>query len=82
MKLDKVALGLAAGLLWGLCVFAATAWVTASGRGGEHLELLARFYLGYSVSWVGAVVGLVWGFVDGFICGWLFGWIYNRFSKA
>ena len=56
--------------------------MTASGQGGEHLELLARFYVGYSVSWVGAVVGLIWGFVDGFICGWLFGWLYNRFSKA
>ena len=81
MKLDKVALGLAAGLLWGLCLFICTVWVMYAG-GGEHFSMLGRFYLGYSVSWVGAFVGLIYGFIDGFICGWLFGWLYNRFSKA
>lgn len=82
MKLNKVALGLAAGILWGLCVFVATVWLLVAGQGGEHLALLSRFYLGYSVSWVGAVVGLIYGFVDGFICGWVLAWLYNKFSKA
>jgi hypothetical protein len=50
--------------------------------GGEHLELLAKFYLGYGVSPVGAFIGLVWGFVEGFVVGWLFAWLYNRFAPG
>ena len=79
MELNKIGLGLAAGLLWGGCVFVATVWVMAAG-GGEHLLMLRRFYVGYSVSFPGAIVGLVYGFVDGFLGGWLFGWMYNKFS--
>lgn len=79
MKLNAKALGLAAGILWGVCVFLATVWVMYRG-GGEHLELLAKFYLGYSVSWLGAILGLIYGFVDGFICGFVLAWLYNRFA--
>jgi hypothetical protein len=81
MKLDKVALGLTAGMLWGASVFVATLWA-GFASGGEHLGLLSRFSLGYSMSLFGAILGLVYGFVDGFICGWPFGGFYNRFSKA
>ena len=42
--------------------------------------LLREFYIGYSVSAVGAVVGLIYGFVDGFIGGWLLAWLYNMFA--
>ena len=79
MHLNKVALGLAAGILWGVCVLLATLWVATRG-GGEHLRLLDQFYLGYSFSPLGAIVGLIWGFVDGFVCGWIFAWLYNRFA--
>ena len=78
MHLNKKALGLAAGILCGVSVFLvtlATVWV----GGGEHLELLAKFYFGFTVSYVGAILGLVYGFIDGFICGWLLAWLYNRF---
>lgn len=80
MKLDAKALGLAGGILWAACVFLCTLWVVWRG-GGEHLELLAQFYLGYSVSVAGAFIGLVYGFVDGFIGGWLLAWLYNRFAR-
>lgn len=80
MDLDKKALGLAAGILWGVSVFLMTLWVMMVGSGG-HLELLARFYLGYSVSVMGAVIGLVYGFVDGFIGGWILAWLYNAFAR-
>jgi len=81
MKLDRRALGLAAGILWGLCVFLCTLWVMARG-GGEHLLLLSKFYPGYAISAVGAILGLVYGFIDGFISGWLLAWLYNRFARA
>jgi hypothetical protein len=81
MKLDRKALGLAAGILWAVCVFVCTLWVVFRG-GGEHLELLSQFYPGYSVSVVGAFLGLVYGFIDGFIGGWVLAWLYNRFARG
>ena len=81
MRLDQKALGLSMGLLWGGGVLLATLWVMIRG-GGDHLVLLNKFYLGYGVSLMGAVVGLVWGFVDGFIGGWVLAWLYNRLAGA
>ena len=80
MELNKTALGLALGIVTGIAVFAATVWVLAVG-GGEHMTLLGRFYLGYSLSIPGAFVGLVYGFIDGFVCGWLVALLYNLLSK-
>lgn len=80
MKLDAKALGLAGGILWAVSVFLCTLWVVWQG-GGEHLMLLAKFYPGYSVTPLGALLGLVYGFIDGFICGWVLAWLYNRFAR-
>jgi len=79
MKLNKSALGVSLGIVWGASVFLATVWVLIRG-GGEHLQLLGQFYIGYRISVGGAVVGLVEGFIDGFIGGWLIAWIYNLVS--
>ncbi|MBN1355618.1 hypothetical protein JXA40_05025 [bacterium] len=81
MKLNSKALGIALGAVWALTVFAATAWVLAGPGQGMLLQKLGRFYPGYSVSALGALIGLVEGFVHMFITGWLIGWIYNMFSK-
>ena len=80
MRLDKVALGLASGILWGAGIFLLTLWCDYRG-GGNSLVLLKQVYLGYSVSVVGAFVGLVWGFVDGFLGGWLLAWLYNKLAR-
>ena len=80
MKINKVALGLALGIIWGASVFLATLWIMARG-GGQTLVLLNKFYLGYSVSFLGGLLGLVYGFVDGFIGGWLIALLYNAFAK-
>ncbi|HKI86592.1 MAG TPA: bacteriophage holin [Thermoanaerobaculia bacterium] len=79
MKLSKSALGVSLGIVWGASVFLATVWVLVRG-GGEHLQLLGQFYIGYRITYLGAIVGLVEGFVDGFIGGWLIAWIYNLVS--
>ena len=81
MKLHNTAFGLASGILWSLCVLIATIWVILKG-GGTTLVLLEQFYIGYTVSWLGAFIGLVYGFVNGFICGWLFACLYNCFAKG
>ena len=81
MKLNKLALGLALGIIWGLTILVATLWVVFAKGEGAHIILLSRFYLGYTVSIFGAFIGLVWGFIDGFIVGWLIAFFYNLFSK-
>jgi hypothetical protein len=79
MELNRKALGLAIGILWGFGLFFATLWVTWA-QGGDHLSLLSRFYIGYRISYLGAFIGLIYGFIDGFIGGWLLAWLYNRFA--
>ena len=81
MKLDKKALALTSGILWGLIVLVATLWVIWRG-GGNTLALLDKFYFGYSISYLGAIIGLIYGFVNGFICGWIFACLYNCFVKS
>ncbi len=80
MKLNRRAFGLACGLLWGAIVFVATIWTLIKG-GGNTLGLLDKFYVGYSISWGGAIIGFIWAFVDGFVGGWIFAWLYNKFVK-
>jgi len=51
------------------------------GYNGNLLAKLDSIYLGYSVSWLGAILGFIYGFVDGALLGALFGYIYNRLSR-
>lgn len=81
MKLDRKALALTSGIIWGLTVLVMTLWVIWRG-GGATLSLLQQFYFGYSISYLGAIIGLIYGFVNGFICGSIFAWLYNRFVKS
>lgn len=81
MKLNKKAFGLASGVLWGVMIFLATIIVLIKG-GGTTLVLLQQFYVGYDISFIGAVLGLIYGFVNGFICGWILALFYNAFSKT
>lgn len=78
MKLDVKAFALANAIIWGLAIFIMTVWVLMRG-GGETLILLEQFFIGYSISYAGALIGLAYGFVSGFICGGIFAWLYNRF---
>ncbi len=78
--LDKAALGLACAMVCGLLMFLATAFLIVThhrGPLGPNLSLLGQFFLGYSVSWKGALIGLVWGGLLGYVAGWLFAFIRN-----
>ncbi len=77
MKLKVWSFGFAIGLVWGLVVFLATVISLLKGGGGT-LSLLAVYYLGYKVTWLGSLVGLVWGFVNGLVAGIVVALIYNR----
>jgi hypothetical protein len=81
MIMSKRALGVALGLVWGLSVLLGTWWLVIIESAGDTVGKLHKFYLGYSVSWGGAIVGFVWGVIDGFIVGFLIAWIYNMASS-
>lgn len=76
------ALGLALGIIWGLCIFfmgllmhfemVKTTLITNSGM----------YFLEYGPTLVGSLVGGLIGFVHGFIKGVLIAWLYNVFSKC
>ena len=74
----KMALGVATGLVSGLAVFAATAFIVAvQPQPQPRLDLLANYFYGYTVTWGGAVVGFFWAFGVGFVGGWFVGFVRN-----
>lgn len=76
------ALGLALGIIWGLCILlmglmmhfevVKTTLITNSGM----------YFLEYGPTIAGSLVGGLIGFVHGFIKGVLIAWLYNVFSKC
>lgn len=82
MKINIKAFALAAGLWWGLGMFALTWWmILFQGATGDP-TVLGRVYRGYSLSPVGSLIGLVWGFVDGLVGGAILAWLYNNVSNV
>ena len=74
----KLALGVATGIVSGLAVFVATAFIVAvRPQPQPNLELLALYFYGYTVTWTGAAVGFAWAFAVGFIGGWFLGFARN-----
>ena len=43
--------------------------------------MLSSLYIGYALSFVGAISGAVWAFVEGLIGGALFAWLYNKLLR-
>ena len=75
----KRALGVAVGLVSGLCVFGLTAFHIALRPTAEgiNIALLAQYFYGFEISWTGSVIGLGWGFATGFIVGWFLAFVRN-----
>ena len=71
--LHRSALGIACGVVVGGLICSATlALVIHGGYPNIKLYLLAQFFWGYSVSWLGALIGFLWGWVIGFVLGYGF----------
>lgn len=79
--LSPKALGLSLGLTWVIGMLLLSLFNIMFGKGGEAINLISNFYLGYGTSVGGIVWGVIWGFVDGFVGGYVIGWLYNKFSK-
>lgn len=74
----KAALGVASGLVAGLIVAAATAFIVVlQPLPQPRLDLLAHYFYGYSVSWTGVAVGFLWAFAVGFVGGWFVAFVRN-----
>lgn len=80
-RLDKTALGVAIGALFGGALFLATNVLLLRGGDpvGPNLALLGQYFIGYSVTFGGSWVGLAYGFGTGFIMGWLAAVLHNLF---
>lgn len=75
--IDKRAFGVAIGTVTGLGIFAATAIVLLRGTPWRGLRLLAWYFVGYDLTWQGALIGLLWGFAVGFCAGWFVAFTRN-----
>ena len=80
LRLNGRAWGIAFGLLLGIGLFIATNLLVLKGGDnvGQHLRMLAVFFPGYGVSFVGSIIGFVYAFVLGYALGRLVGTVYNR----
>lgn len=77
--LNAKSLGMAGGVLWGLCMFLGTfVGMYATGYGVPYFELLTSIYPGFELTVGGAFLGLFYGYLDGFISLFLLGWLYNK----
>lgn len=79
-RLKAGILGLVFGLIFGVGLFAMTAILLIEGgpNTGLHLRLLGNYFIGYSVTWMGAFIGFLWAFAVGALIGSSIGMIYNR----
>lgn len=78
-RLDRTALGVALGSIFGLLIFSATIILVLKGgeQIGTNLGLLGNFFLGYDVTPIGSIVGLIYGFIVGFAIGWMIAFVRN-----
>ncbi|MBT4376844.1 hypothetical protein HOD29_05725 [archaeon] len=81
MKLNPIKLGFAGGVIFGACAFLMTVAGILFNLYPELISIIADYYgfLGYDMTFFGALLGGVYAFIDGFIFFWLLGWLYNRF---
>ena len=78
-RIDRLALGVAVGIVAGAVVFLATIILVIKGGDpiGPTLGLLGQYIPGYTVSWSGSLIGGVGGFAGGFAIGWMIAFLRN-----
>jgi hypothetical protein len=76
--------GIVLGILFGTGLFLVTNFLVLKGgeHVGAHLGLLANFFPGYRVTFLGSIVGFCYAFVLGFLTGGIIGAVYNKFAKV
>ncbi len=84
VRLNAKLLGLVLGLLFGIGLFLATNVLVLKGgeQVGPHLALLAQFFPGYRVTFLGSIIGFLYAFVVGYAIGAVVGLVYNKIAEA
>jgi hypothetical protein len=84
MRIQEQGWGIAFGLIAGLGLFVATNILVLRGGAvvGPRLGLLALYFPGYSVTFLGSVIGFVYAFVGGYAVGRGIATIYNRLTEG
>jgi hypothetical protein len=84
LRLNAKLLGIVLGLLAGGGLFAATAILVFRGgpNPGEHLGLLAQFFPGYTITYMGSVIGFFYAFGVGYLVGAIIGVVYNKVARV
>jgi tetrahydromethanopterin S-methyltransferase subunit G len=79
LRLNANILGLVLGIILGLGIFAATNFLILKGGEvvGPHLALLANFFPGYRVTFLGSIIGFGYGLLCGYVAGFIIASIYN-----
>ena len=76
------------GMIGAAGLFVATAWlivegsITGATEVGPTLGLLANYFPGYSVTWLGAIIGAFYGALLGAVVGYSLALIYNSVTNA
>ena len=83
LRLNANILGLVLGIITGLGIFVATNFLILKGGKvvGPHLALLANFFPGYRVTFLGSIIGLGYGLLTGYVAGFIVATIYNQVVK-
>lgn len=83
-RMNARAWGIGFGLLLGTGLFLATNILVMRGGEdvGQHLGLLAIYFPGYRVTFLGSLVGFVYAFVVGYGLGRVIGLVYNRLTDV
>lgn len=78
-RMDKLAMATAVGSVTGLFFFLATIWLVVKGDriAALKFQLLNQYFLGYTVTVIGAFKSFGYGFLWGFLFGWLFAYLRN-----
>jgi hypothetical protein len=84
VRMNAKLLGIVLGLLLGSGLFLATNFLVLKGgpRVGQHLGLLAQYFPGYRVGFVGSLIGFGYAFLLGFAIGWVLGTVYNKVARV
>jgi hypothetical protein len=82
--LNAKLLGIVLGILFGSGLFLATNFLVLKGgqNVGVHLALLANFFPGYRVTFLGSIIGFCYAFITGVVVGVAVGAVYNKLAKT
>lgn len=75
--------GIAMGVIGAVGLWLATVVLVVRGgdNPGPHLGMIAVYFPGYRVTWLGSFVGFIYAFVVGYAVGRTIATVYNRLTS-